>query len=105
VDAACVLSVPHHATGLGLAVLLAELAGRGVNEVHVEAGPTLAGAFVHAGLVDEVLLYVNPSFLGDDARPLLALPPLRDLADRARWAVEDLRQVGADLRLRLRPAA
>jgi diaminohydroxyphosphoribosylaminopyrimidine deaminase/5-amino-6-(5-phosphoribosylamino)uracil reductase len=105
VDAARVLSVPHHATGLGLAVLLAELAQRGVNEVHVEAGSTLAGAFAHAGLVDEVLLYVNPSFLGDDARPLLALPPLRALADRARWSIHDLRQVGADLRLLLRPAS
>lgn len=105
VDAARVLSVPHHATGLGLAVLLAELAGRGANEVQVEAGPTLAGAFVHAGLVDEVLLYVNPSFLGDDARPLLALPPLRALRDRGRWSIHDLRPVGDDLRLQLRPAA
>ncbi|MCE3005078.1 MAG: bifunctional diaminohydroxyphosphoribosylaminopyrimidine deaminase/5-amino-6-(5-phosphoribosylamino)uracil reductase RibD [Xanthomonadaceae bacterium] len=105
VDAARVLSVPHHATGLGLAVLLAELAQRGINEVHVEAGATLAGAFVHAGLVDEVLLYVTPSFLGDDARPLLALPPLRALGDRARWTIHDQRTVGADLRLLLRPTA
>jgi diaminohydroxyphosphoribosylaminopyrimidine deaminase/5-amino-6-(5-phosphoribosylamino)uracil reductase len=105
VEASRVLSVPHHATGLGLAVLLAELAGRGVNEVQVEAGPTLAGAFVHAALVDEVLLYVNPSFLGDDARPLLALPPLRALRDRARWSMHGVRLVGDDLRLLLRPAA
>jgi diaminohydroxyphosphoribosylaminopyrimidine deaminase/5-amino-6-(5-phosphoribosylamino)uracil reductase len=105
VDPARVLSVPHHATGLGLAVLLAELAARGVNEAQVEAGPTLAGAFVHAGLVDELLLYVNPSLLGDTGRPLLALPPLASLADRSRWRLIEQAQVGADLRLLLRPIA
>lgn len=105
VDPARVLSVPQHATGLGLAVLLAELAARGVNEVHVEAGPTLAGAFVHAGLVDELLLFVNPSLLGDTGRPLLALPPLASLADRSRWRLVEQAQVGVDLRLLLRPIA
>ncbi len=104
VDPARVLSVPHHATGLGLAVLLAELGARGVNEVHAEAGATLAGAFVHAELVDELLLYVNPSLLGDTGRPLLALPPLATLADRSRWRLVEQVQVGGDLRLLLRPA-
>ena len=104
-DAAQVMSCPHHATGLGLAVVLAELAERCVNELHVEAGATLAGALVHAGLVDELLLYVNPSLIGDSGRPLLQLPPLRALADRTRWRLLDQQLVGEDLRLLLRPAA
>jgi diaminohydroxyphosphoribosylaminopyrimidine deaminase/5-amino-6-(5-phosphoribosylamino)uracil reductase len=98
------LSCPHHATGLGLAVVLAELAQREVNEVQVEAGARLAGAFVHANLADEILLYVNPSVLGDTARPMLELPPLAALGERQRWRYADVRMVGADLRLLLRPS-
>jgi diaminohydroxyphosphoribosylaminopyrimidine deaminase / 5-amino-6-(5-phosphoribosylamino)uracil reductase len=98
-----ILSCPHHATGLGLAVVLAELAQRGINEVQVEAGPRLSGAFVHAGLVDEMLLYVNPSFIGDEGLPLLQLPPLATLASREHWRVVEQRSVGDDLRFLLRP--
>jgi diaminohydroxyphosphoribosylaminopyrimidine deaminase/5-amino-6-(5-phosphoribosylamino)uracil reductase len=98
-----VLSCPRHTTGLGLAVVLAELAQRGINEVQVEAGPTLSGAFVHAGLVDELLLYQNPSLIGDTGRALFQLPPLQSLEERSRWRVVDQRLVGEDLRLLLRP--
>ena len=97
------LSCPHHATGLGLGVVLAELAQRALNEVQVEAGPTLSGALLHAGLVDEVLLYLDLAVLGDTAVPLFGLPPLRALADRARFRLLDQRQVGEALRLLLRP--
>ena len=98
------LSCPHHSTGLGLAVVLAELAARGIGEVQVEAGPRLAGALVAAELVDEVLLYVNPSFLGDTALPLLRLTPLASLDERSRWRLLEAQTLGEDLRLRLRPA-
>jgi diaminohydroxyphosphoribosylaminopyrimidine deaminase/5-amino-6-(5-phosphoribosylamino)uracil reductase len=98
-----VLSCPHHATGLGLAVVMAELAARGIDEVHVEAGPRLAGALVAAGLVDELLLYVNPSLIGDVGKPLVELPPLSKLADRWRFRLLDASPVDEDLRLRLRP--
>ena len=86
-----------------LPAVLALLAGRGCNEVHVEAGPTLCGALFAAGLADELLLYVAPVLLGDAARPLLALPPLADMASRWRLRLCDQRMLGQDLRLRLRP--
>lgn len=105
VPPAQLLSCPHHATGLGLAVVLAELAQRGCNEVQVEAGPTLSGAFVHVGLVDELLLYVNPSVLGDTGLAMLALPALAKLDARERFRIADTRMVGEDLRLLLRPVA
>lgn len=92
--------------GLDLSQVLAELGRRGVNELQVEAGPTLCGALFAACLVDELLLYVAPLFLGDAARPLLALlalPTLADMAVRWRLRVLDQRQVGADWRLLLRP--
>ncbi len=97
------MSVPHHATGLGLAIVMAELAQRGINEVQVEAGPTLSGALLHAGLVDELLLYVDTSVIGDTGLPLLNLPPLASLDTRVRFATVDRREVGDTLRLLLRP--
>ena len=87
-----------------LAATLALLAGREVNDVLVEAGATLAGALLQAGLVDELVLYVAPSLLGDGARGLLRLPGLERLADRVRLDLLDARVVGGDLRLRLAPA-
>ncbi|KGI78732.1 bifunctional diaminohydroxyphosphoribosylaminopyrimidine deaminase/5-amino-6-(5-phosphoribosylamino)uracil reductase RibD [Oleiagrimonas soli] len=102
-DAVECAEVPETDTGLDLDVVLGMLAGRGVNELHVEAGPTLCGALFAAGLADELLLYVAPVLLGDRARPLMALPPLDDMARRWQLAVLDRRVLGEDLRLRLRP--
>ncbi|MDW2980465.1 MAG: bifunctional diaminohydroxyphosphoribosylaminopyrimidine deaminase/5-amino-6-(5-phosphoribosylamino)uracil reductase RibD [Rhodanobacter sp.] len=89
---------------LDLRAALALLAGRGCNEIHVEAGPTLCGALFAAGLVDELLLYVAPLLLGDGARPLLQLPTLGEMARRWQLQVVDQRMLGADWRLQLRPA-
>ena len=89
---------------LDLPAVLALLAGRGCNELHVEAGPTLCGALFAQGLADELLLYVAPVLLGDAARPLLRLPALDDMAGRWRLRVVEQRPVGPDWRLRLRPS-
>jgi len=96
--------VPLAAGALDLHAVLRELAARGVNELQVEAGPILSGALLGAGLVDECLLYLNPSVLGEDARGLFRLPGLADLASRPSFRVADLRLLGPDLRLLLRPA-
>ncbi len=88
---------------LDLAAVLALLAARGCNEVQVEAGATLAGALVASGLTDELLLYQAHVLLGDAARPLLRLPQADTLDTAPRWRVHDTRQLGADLRLLLRP--
>jgi diaminohydroxyphosphoribosylaminopyrimidine deaminase/5-amino-6-(5-phosphoribosylamino)uracil reductase len=87
-----------------LGQVLARLAELEINEVMVEAGPTLAGAFVQAGLADELLVYIAPLLLGPQARALLQLPELTDLAQGRRFIVMDTCAVGPDLRLRLRPA-
>lgn len=98
------LKLPAAADGrVDLAALLAALANRPCNEVLVEAGPTLVGAFLTAGLWDELLLYIAPKLLGSDARPLAHLPFARMLeAIEAKIAHREL--VGDDLRLRLVPA-
>ncbi len=85
-----------------LPALLAELGAQGINELHVEAGPTLSGAFLDAGLVDELLIYQAPLLIGE-GRPLAALAPLAGLDDAQRWRLVEATPVGADLRLRLRP--
>lgn len=99
------LAVAADGGRLELGPVLAALAGRGCNQVQVEAGATLAGAFVAAGLCDELLVYVAPRLLGDGARPLLALPALPGLDQARAWRWHDVRQVGDDLRLLLRPPA
>ncbi|MBI3346069.1 MAG: bifunctional diaminohydroxyphosphoribosylaminopyrimidine deaminase/5-amino-6-(5-phosphoribosylamino)uracil reductase RibD [Burkholderiales bacterium] len=85
-----------------LAALLAELGAQGINELHVEAGPTLSGAFLDAGLVDELLVYQAPVLIGE-GRPLAALAPLPALGDARHWRLIEATPLGQDLRLRLRP--
>ena len=87
-----------------LAALLPLLAQRGVNELHVEAGAALNGAWLAAGLVDELLVYAAPSLLGAGL-PLAQLAPPADLAALPagrRWRWHEATPVGDDLRLRLR---
>jgi diaminohydroxyphosphoribosylaminopyrimidine deaminase/5-amino-6-(5-phosphoribosylamino)uracil reductase len=98
------VALPEASDGLDLQAALAELARRDVNEVHVEAGPTLCGALFAQGLVDELLLYVAPVFLGDQARPLLQLPALAEMTRRWQLRTLDRRALGDDWRLLLRPA-
>ena len=88
-----------------LLAVLSLLAGRGVNEVWVEAGPVLAGEFVRQGLFDELIVYVAPALLGAGAMPLLALPAVASLGQRRRLRFSDVRAIGEDVRMTLVPAA
>jgi len=102
-----ILQPPGEARVIGpgradLPALLAELGAQGINELHIEAGPTLSGAFLDAGLVDELLVYQAPMLIGE-GRPLAALAPLAGLDEARRWKLIEATAVGQDLRLRLRP--
>ncbi|WP_458128590.1 bifunctional diaminohydroxyphosphoribosylaminopyrimidine deaminase/5-amino-6-(5-phosphoribosylamino)uracil reductase RibD [Pseudomonas sp. Z2-11] len=83
--------------------LLLELAARGVNEVLVEAGPRLAGAFARQGLVDEFQIFIAGKFLGSTARPLLDWP-LAQMQDAPQLQITDIRAVGDDWRVIAVPA-
>jgi diaminohydroxyphosphoribosylaminopyrimidine deaminase/5-amino-6-(5-phosphoribosylamino)uracil reductase len=89
---------------LDLHALMAWMANLEINEVHVEAGPTLAGALVAAGLVDEFLVYQAPVLLGS-GRPMLQLPGMEKFDDRLQLEVIDQRRIGADTRFVCRPCA
>ncbi len=96
--------LPQGTAGIDLEALLALLAERECNEVLVEAGPALAGAFVASGLADRLLVYLAPTLLGDAARGMFALPGLTHLSDRLQWRFSDIQAVGEDLRIIAEPA-
>jgi len=85
-----------------LPAMLADLARRGINELHVEAGHKLNGSFVREGLVDEFLVYVAPKLLGA-GRELAAFGPLTRLEDALELRFVSVTPVGADLRVIARP--
>jgi diaminohydroxyphosphoribosylaminopyrimidine deaminase/5-amino-6-(5-phosphoribosylamino)uracil reductase len=88
---------------LNLHAIMAELARRECNEIHVECGPTLAGALLQAGLVDEIVIYVAPLLLGDKARGLFQLPELTKMQERRELEILETRAVGKDWRATLKP--
>jgi len=97
-----VVVVPRAANGLDLRAVMTELARRECNEIHAECGPTLAGALLQAGLLDELVIYMAPILLGDKARSLFELPELKQMQDRHELEVVDTQMVGRDWRIRLR---
>ncbi|HKU45430.1 MAG TPA: bifunctional diaminohydroxyphosphoribosylaminopyrimidine deaminase/5-amino-6-(5-phosphoribosylamino)uracil reductase RibD [Burkholderiales bacterium] len=99
-----VVVLPNRNQKVELPAMLQELARRGVNELHVEAGFRLNGSLVREGCVDEFLVYLNPSFLGDAAQGMVDLPAFKALGERIALKVLSLDRVGDDLRLLARPA-
>jgi diaminohydroxyphosphoribosylaminopyrimidine deaminase / 5-amino-6-(5-phosphoribosylamino)uracil reductase len=99
-----VIVLPNPNGKVDLPRLLQALAGRGVNELHVEAGHKLNGSLLREGLVDELLLYFAPTILGS-GREMFPLPELTDLCGRRDLKIVDLRRVGSDIRILARPPA
>jgi diaminohydroxyphosphoribosylaminopyrimidine deaminase/5-amino-6-(5-phosphoribosylamino)uracil reductase len=83
---------------VNLISLLEQLASQGINEVLVETGAKLAGAFVEQDLVDELVMFTAPTLLGSDARPAFSLP-FAKMDQQIRWHWQDVRMVGNDLKL------
>jgi diaminohydroxyphosphoribosylaminopyrimidine deaminase/5-amino-6-(5-phosphoribosylamino)uracil reductase len=94
-----VMVLPDGNEQVALEAMLRDLAQRGCNEVLVEAGSTLNGALLRAGLTDELLFYVSPQLLGDAARSVAQLGKLASLDQRIKLKWQDVRQVGNDLRI------
>ena len=94
-----VLVLPNREGKVELPDLFKELARREVNEVHVEAGWKLNGSLLGEGMVDELVLYLAPSIIGDAAHGLFNLPELTDLAARRNLKIRDMCKVGDDIRI------
>jgi diaminohydroxyphosphoribosylaminopyrimidine deaminase / 5-amino-6-(5-phosphoribosylamino)uracil reductase len=99
-----VVALPNAAGKVELPAMLAELGRRGINELHVEAGFRLNGSLVREGCVDEFLLYLNPSFLGDASQGMIDMPGPASLDARLKLRLVSVEGLGADLRLLARPA-
>jgi len=91
-------------SGVNLGRALSLLADREINEVHLEAGATLTGAFLAARLVDEVVVYLAPVVMGDMARGMFHLPGLERMQDRIGLRTVSATPIGQDLKLVLRPS-
>ena len=79
------------------------LAEREINEVHVEAGAELCGALLNEKLVDEVVVYMAPHLMGDEAKGLFALPQIETMKQRIQLNINDIRAVGKDWRITAQP--
>ncbi len=87
---------------LDLTHMISELSARQCNEILVESGPRLAGALLQLGLLDELIVYMAPTLMGDRARPLLDLP-LDLMSEKVALQIEDVRKVGQDWRFTVIP--
>ena len=106
VDAgADIVFLPNAQNRVSLDALMSALAERGVNEVHSECGPALAGALLESALVDEIVVYLAPALLGDAARGMFTLPAIPAMRDRIRLEITGVARVGADLRIDAVPRA
>jgi diaminohydroxyphosphoribosylaminopyrimidine deaminase/5-amino-6-(5-phosphoribosylamino)uracil reductase len=82
--------------------VLADLAAREVNDVLVEAGPTVSGCLLSRRIVDELVIYQAPHIMGSETRPMFSTPEWKRLADRRVLDIADLRRVGTDIRITAR---
>jgi diaminohydroxyphosphoribosylaminopyrimidine deaminase/5-amino-6-(5-phosphoribosylamino)uracil reductase len=98
-----VLALPDTEGAVNLPGLLAELARRGINELHVEAGAKLNGELLRLKLIDELLFYFAPTLLGASARGMFDFPALTEMAQRVDLDILALDRVGQDIRIRARP--
>jgi diaminohydroxyphosphoribosylaminopyrimidine deaminase/5-amino-6-(5-phosphoribosylamino)uracil reductase len=94
-----VLVMPNTAGKVDLTALMEELAKRELNEIHVEAGAKLNGSLVAGGVVDELLVYLAPSLIGDSGRGMFNLPAPVSLDARRRLALRDVTRIGEDVRV------
>jgi diaminohydroxyphosphoribosylaminopyrimidine deaminase/5-amino-6-(5-phosphoribosylamino)uracil reductase len=103
VKGAEVVVLPNAEHKVDLLELAKYLAGRGINEVLVEAGINLNSALLRAGVVDELLIYLAPHMLGDAARGILDLGELTEMNTRLQLNIQDTRMIGPDVRILARP--
>ena len=94
-----IVILPNDRGKVDLFKLMEELARRELNEIHVEAGTKLNGSLLGAGAVDELLVYLAPSVIGDSGRGMFSLPELKDLSERTALAIREVERVGEDVRI------
>lgn len=102
---ASVYVVPARDGNTSLDAVLRQLADLEVNDVLAEAGHTLAGSLLAAGLVDELVIYQSPHIMGSRTQGMFTTPAWQHMSQRMQLDIVDVRRVGADTRITARPAA
>jgi diaminohydroxyphosphoribosylaminopyrimidine deaminase / 5-amino-6-(5-phosphoribosylamino)uracil reductase len=100
---AVLIELPDERGKVDLNAMAQELGKRGFNEVLIEAGTKLNGSLLGANLVDELLIYLAPHLLGDQAHGMFALAEMTTLAERRELEIKEIRQLGGDIRVSARP--
>jgi diaminohydroxyphosphoribosylaminopyrimidine deaminase/5-amino-6-(5-phosphoribosylamino)uracil reductase len=91
--------IPNDRGKVELFKLMEELARRELNEIHVEGGAKLNGSLLQAGVVDELLVYLAPSVIGDSGRGMFDLPELTELSRSTALRIREVDRVGEDIRI------
>jgi diaminohydroxyphosphoribosylaminopyrimidine deaminase/5-amino-6-(5-phosphoribosylamino)uracil reductase len=91
--------IPNDRGKVELFKLMEELARRELNEIHVEGGTQLNGSLLQAGVVDELLVYLAPSIIGDSARGMFSVPGLAELSQATALEIREVERIGADMRV------
>ena len=94
-----VVDDPERRGKVELFKLMHELARRELNEMHVEAGTKLNGSLLQAGVVDELLVYLAPSIIGDSGRGMFSLPELTELSQARGLKIREVERIGGDIRI------
>lgn len=99
------LCLPDAHGKVDLKALMHHLAKIDVNEILLEAGHGLNGAFLHANLIDELILYYAPKLMGAEAKGMFVIPGLTDMQQAINLQILDIRQFGQDIRVRAKPVS
>lgn len=97
------LCIPNDEGKVCLKTLLSHLASREINEVLVEGGEGLNGALLAQNLIDEFVIYYAPKLMGGAAKSMFAMPALTNMQQTIDLQILDVRQIGADIRIRAHP--
>ncbi len=94
-----VKQIQNHNGAVDLNAMLDMLGELQINEVLLETGSTLSGAMLEAKLIDEIVIYMAPILMGDEARGLYRLPHLKSMQDKVQLDIVDVRMTGSDMRI------
>ncbi len=94
-----VVKVRADGANIDVADVLADLADREINELLVEAGPSVSGYLLSKRLVDELVIYQAPHIMGSETLPMFRTPAWSELRDRLQLDIVDLRRIGGDMRI------
>lgn len=94
---------PDASARVDSATVLRELGRREINDVLVEAGPTLSGRFISSGLCDELVVYFAPKLFGPEAKPMFVIPEIQNVQDSLQFELRGTETIGPDVKLTFTP--